>query len=294
MLSYTNKSIMKKTSIATLVILLLIFSCKRTIKPSVNKPIKTTKDTLVVDNEEILIVYPSEKEISILKKKLGEDNFYLTADGENGYISNIYERLNNQDIKYKVFDKQVVFFLKEKLFFNKEKINNPWGIIVFKNGKYKFYSTIEYLSIIEKQNGKIPTDNNKIHENNLQTLDINGSWKIACIEGKSALLIFDKSRGYLDIRINNDYARVSVGIKEYNNTYNLKYKVLTGITRHNEFVDWLDISHDSIIGSFIIKDMNIKFNWLGFYNTKTRKRELNQNIFEKNFEKKLMLLEKCE
>ena len=133
-------------------------------------------------------------------------------------------------------------------------------------------------------------DINKPIKNNHQILDINGTWKVACIEDKSALLIFDKSRGYLDIRINNDYARVSVDIKEYNHIYNLKYNVLTGITRHNEFVDWLDISHDSIIGDFTIKDKNIKFNWLGFYNTKTRKRELNQNIFEKDS----ILLEKCD
>ena len=147
---------------------------------------------------------------------------------------------------------------------------------------------IHQLNIYSKLK-KIIQQKHKLPKNNHQILDVNSTWKEACIKDKSALLIFDKLGGYLDILFNNDFARVAVDITEDDHIYKLKYNVLTGITGYNKFVKWLDISHDSIIGEFTIKDKSIDFNWLGFYNMKTKKREFIQNVFGNN----PTLLKKC-
>ena len=92
--------------------------------------------------------------------------------------------------------------------------------------------------------------------------------------------------------MNNDYARVAV---EITNNSNIKYSVLTGITRYNKFVNWLDISHDSIICKVKRTDESkLELEWLGFYNNKTKKREMVKNPFTNDTQIKSVLLKNCE
>ncbi|WP_130736944.1 hypothetical protein [Flavobacterium sp. J27] len=74
-----------------------------------------------------------------------------------------------------------------------------------------------------------------------------GTWKKDCNEKTSALIVLDSLHGYLDIYQNDDYARVAIDFDKNK----IKYGVLTGITRHNNFIQWSDISNDSLICEII-------------------------------------------
>lgn len=160
------------------------------------------------------------------------------------------------------------------------------------NKKYK-ESINKFHKITNSHNLLISNDKKKNKKPFYQQKSLIGNWKVKCEEKKSGLLIFDSSNdGYLDIYLNNDYARVSVTIL---NKKDVKYSVLTGITRHNTFVNWLNISRDSSICKINrINNNQLELKWLGFYNIKTKKREMVNSPFNSNKNNKSVMLNNCD
>ncbi len=76
--------------------------------------------------------------------------------------------------------------------------------------------------------------------------------------------------------------------------YNLKYDMLTSITRYNENLEWQNFSRDSIIAHISLKSSSeLEFTWNGFYNTKTKQWESKDYVFASNYENPITL-NKCE
>ncbi|CAM3792018.1 hypothetical protein FLGE108171_15190 [Flavobacterium gelidilacus] len=139
-------------------------------------------------------------------------------------------------------------------------------------------------------------DNSLIDDDFANELIQDSSYKTKCIEETATLLVLDASSCYLDFYTEEGLARVQLEIMyKENSIYELIYKGLTGITRGNQSLDWENISTSEIISTFTLEDNNtILFNWQGFYNNKTKKREMIKNPFTTKTQNEPILLKICE
>ncbi|KIC01053.1 hypothetical protein OA88_16075 [Flavobacterium sp. JRM] len=152
---------MKKIISALVVTLLIIvLGCKKTNEENqLNSQINDTKDSVsnnvlgtklndtleILDNNTVVFFEPSTTEIEELKKKHGDDDFYIIADDVAGYLANITEQLDSKKIKYITTDKSVVNFKKMKLFFDKNQLKSKWSILYLnKNNSIDIVAPIDF------------------------------------------------------------------------------------------------------------------------------------------------------
>ena len=146
--------------ILNLILIIILFSCKEnkikndlstetdSFKNKIN--INTINDTLhIQDNEIYILVFPSHEEVEILKKKMGEEEFYLAADGENGYASAIYKLLKEKNKKYINTDKGTIVSKNAKAIFRKNNLKNAWGVLYFVDNKFTFMNSIDFIEYME-------------------------------------------------------------------------------------------------------------------------------------------------
>lgn len=300
-----KKIIMKKT--ALFLLLIVTQSCfQKTDKEVLN----TNKEVLNTDTKTLELTDTRNEAISKNLKA-----FYVSYISENAkdvVDKNSLKELKNKYVTKSLLDKLQILELDYDPFVNAQDYNAEWlKNIEISKDKLNDNIYIVYINdngtktsislVIKKEvdqykiddinnlpNNIIETNNNK----NYSDQEITGNWKTLCEENKTALLASDPSYGYLDIYLNNNYARVAV---EITNNANIKYSVLTGITRYNKFVNWLEISHDSIICKVKRTDKSkLELEWLGFYNMKTKKREMVKNPFTVETANKLVILKICE
>lgn len=78
-----------------------------------------------------------------------------------------------------------------------------------------------------------------------------------------------------------------------NDLYVVKFQFLTGVSGKNKDLDWNNFSTTEKIADIkVIDSIHVEFNWLGFYNTKTKSREFIKNPFNKS--ENHVILTKCE
>lgn len=146
---------MKIFKIITLISILLFINCNGQNNINENKKSQnnTSKENTLNINEKSLIIllYPSENEIDSLKKVWGEDKFYLVADGENGYMSTIFNLLGSKNEKYITSTSKNIFFKNSNKYFDKSLLKNSWGVITYKNNKILCSNTIEFIKNYNKQ-----------------------------------------------------------------------------------------------------------------------------------------------
>ncbi|WP_395077651.1 DUF3828 domain-containing protein [Flavobacterium sp.] len=257
------------------------------------KSIETSSDTIVKNLKVFYVSYISENAKDLVDKN-------TLKELKNKYITkSLLDKLQNLELDYDPFVNAQDYNTEwlKNIEITKDKLkDNTYIIFINDNGTKTTISLVikkelnEYKidDINNLPNNIIEPENNE----NYPEIEVTGSWKKMCEEKKTELLAFDSSHGYLDIYLNNDYARVAI---EITNNSNIKYSVLTGITRYNKFVNWLDISHDSTICKVKRTDKSkLELEWFGFYNNKTRKREMVKNPFTDNTQNKSVLLKICE
>lgn len=142
---------MNYISIVSFSILISTFSCTKTDhKPVVQKTDQNQKikaDT-VITTSAVLLMSPDEKEIEEMKKKQGEDNFYTIADDANYYSAEIYEGAP----KTIYFNHKTIDFPKESYVFDKDKFEDKWVVIDYKEGSQpKIYSLVDYHRLITEK-----------------------------------------------------------------------------------------------------------------------------------------------
>ena len=152
---------MMKKVIPFILVVFFFNSCKKGNSKSVSEEVQSTivNDT-IIKTSSIIFVMPNGEEIEELKKKQGEDNFYISADDASFYMAKIKE---------KVKGKNVVFSSKNNFIFDKEGVNiekdsflDSWFIIDYTNGKPLKYSLVDYYSSINKKNKDLSVlENNK-------------------------------------------------------------------------------------------------------------------------------------
>jgi hypothetical protein len=155
MLKYLNK--MKKLNIILILFFcFLMVLCQRTNKDaeiSYNNHFAT--DTIHPKENTVLLIYPSDRTINSLKKKLGDD-FYIIADDANYYSANIMEYLNSLKVPYFNICDSVKVIIKDSKNQKKEikNTNNDlyWYVVMYniKTGNYKISSLVDFENVYKR------------------------------------------------------------------------------------------------------------------------------------------------
>ncbi|MBU2997496.1 hypothetical protein KO500_13690 [Cellulophaga baltica] len=201
---------MQKLVILLILTFSFISSCKRekiknigsknvddsTIK---NRYIKTVNDT-IIKSPNVIFVMPNEEEIEILKKKHGEDNFYIIADDINFYMAGIVRDLKIKNIIFS--SKSSYFFDEQNIKITKKDFKDPWFIIDYINGKPIKYSLVDYYSKVKKSSKSL-----SVFENNkdffIEDIDVNNDGVLDKIvsskpyKGNSLYLFCKKNDNYI-------------------------------------------------------------------------------------------------
>lgn len=102
-----------------------------------------TSDIYNADNQNVIFISPTAKEINEMKKRFGEDDFYTVADDINYYRSQAYEFLESRTMKSYQTDKRFIRFTMkdgDTVYVDTEKIESKWTIILC-DGYDKPYSS---------------------------------------------------------------------------------------------------------------------------------------------------------
>ena len=102
-----------------------------------------TTDIYNADNQNVIFISPTKKEINEMKKRLGEDDFYTVADDINYYRSQAYEFLESRKMKSYQTDKRFIRFTMKNgdtIYVDSDKVESKWTIILC-DGYDKPYSS---------------------------------------------------------------------------------------------------------------------------------------------------------
>jgi uncharacterized protein YcfL len=102
-----------------------------------------TSNIYNADNQSVIFISPTTKEINEMKKRLGVDDFYTVADDINYYRSQAYEFLESRTMKSYQTDKRFIRFTMkdgDTVYVDTEKIESKWTIILC-DGYDKPYSS---------------------------------------------------------------------------------------------------------------------------------------------------------
>lgn len=108
-----------------------------------------------------------------------------------------------------------------------------------------------------------------------QKKSIDGVYRISCFN-KYQILDIDKNNVYMSLYKNNIY--INCKIVEYGNAYNLYFfSTEPPLNKQSRKIEVLNISKNIPIGRLKQYRNGLKLEWLGLYNTHTKKREFIKN-----------------
>ncbi|WP_163411316.1 tetratricopeptide repeat protein [Flavobacterium ajazii] len=151
-------------TIIQLSILSTFISCKGQEKGQANV-ITNNQAQVTITKDGVYYYTPNIKVIDSLKKTMGEKSFYVIADDNNAYFSEISQKLGNNLIKLK---SRNVYFQNENFNLNIDSLKNYWGIVKYTKGnKPVIYSFIDYNLLLSEIN----ENGNKLKNNDLARIE---------------------------------------------------------------------------------------------------------------------------
>ncbi len=117
--------------------------------------------------------------------------------------------------------------------------------------------------------------------------NIKGTWKTECGKEKPSIEFFDDQSAVMDFDTKSGtLARINLNIEKNNDTFNVKFDGLTGVTKGNPDLEWVNFSREETIAEIkTVRENTFEISWFGFYNQKSKKRNSQENPFaitEKN------------
>jgi hypothetical protein len=172
------------------------------------------------------------------------------------------------------------------------------------NENKRYYVAKSYLGRIErvKGTGKDCVSNDKFEETKQyayskseKKYSADGTWKNDCKNGVASMTIKDKE-GSLVVLFNQIYVEM-MEIKRYDFEKGIAYKLKSIPEDNGSFgitLPWKDyLNNKPIVYLKILKNNEIDFYWYGFYNNKTKKRDITECQFDQENEKQKIILKKC-
>jgi len=247
------------------------------------------------DSENLKKKYVSERVLKRLDS--------LTSDGEN-LILDYDPFIKGQDYDANTIKKTLeISPLKNKneyrvsffLFGEKDEKRTYIDILSKKDksGNFKIYSILndEYLNFRSTHSA-----------NNISTKEnysITGDWKTDCT-GSVASLNINGNTGFLEVISNQIYVELQE-IKRYDFEKGIAYKLKNIPEDSGNFgatLPWKDYVNDKpIVYIKVVDDNTIKFYWYGFYNNKSKMRDITDCNFMQEVKKSKdnsVILKKCE
>lgn len=131
-------------SIATLLLIVITYSCNQSPSLKEGKPKATKATTKALKQDNLIdfpcavLVYPSNKTIARLKKEGPEDDFYTAADDNLYYMSQCIDYLDSVKTKKLTRETEGVVFFKTAAgkVYKIHLDSLQWGVLLF-NGKSK-------------------------------------------------------------------------------------------------------------------------------------------------------------
>ncbi len=179
---------MNYSKLFSIIILCLIFSCKKNIyalhETPTKKPIEIDcKDEKIITNSGFYLLSPNTEEIDSLKNVWGEDHFFTIADDINFYIAEKNNLLSPKELQ--AIDSHCANFIHEHYIVNKKNENLNWIIIEYEKGSIpKTFSLSDFyieLSSVDPKglNTSIPSNKGSVtyqealnqHPNHMLLLD---------------------------------------------------------------------------------------------------------------------------
>ena len=197
--------------------------------------------------------------------KIKKDSIHEHGIMEDSDFS-IYKILKNQD--------NIFLYINEKDFYSISWVDKLKRIIrvnsKFYGNSNRYYVSQENLKNIKKvqESGDDCIEDISFERD----ISINGDWKINC-ESIGALKIREKE---VFIEVNSNQIYIDATLEKKNDSiYNIYLNKPKDLGRGGANLDWGYFSKDSIIARINCnkKSEFIIFNWLGFYNVETGKRE---------------------
>ncbi|ASK31730.1 hypothetical protein CEY12_17125 [Chryseobacterium sp. T16E-39] len=146
-----------------------------------------------------------------------------------------------------------------------------------------------------KQNNLSPANPNltEYDSNKKAFSDIKGIWKSQCDDKDSSIEFYDETSASIDFHTKSGLlARVNLSITKNNDSFQIRFDGLTGVTKGNADLAWVNFSRKEIIAEVKgVDENNVEIDWIGFYNEKSKQRSFVENPFDHT--KKVAPLVKC-
>ncbi len=300
-------------NIKKLVIFLLIAvslqSCSQTptSKPNTQNAISKNSNEIIKELKNFYTLYfmementgkTDEKKLDLLRQK------YMSQK--------LYEKLKNINIDYDpvINGQDVDSNWKKTLAINYIKKSNFYEVCTtssFDGSKYCTYLKVEknksgYKIYDIKVNDIASILSYSDTENDNEIEDINakysanGEWKINCGDGIASLTIKDEEAS-LVVLSNQIYIEL-VETKRYDFEKGIAYKLKNIPEDSGSFgskLPWEEYLNNQPVIYIKVIDVNtLKFYWYGFYNNKTKKREIRDCEFNQESNSKEVVLKKCQ
>ena len=109
-----------------------------------------TSDIYYADNRNVIFISPSQLEIKNMKKKYGEEDFYIVADDINFYRHQAYEFIKSRTMESFNTDKRFIRFImksRDTVYVDTEKVESKWTIILCDGYDKPYSSEINQLEL---------------------------------------------------------------------------------------------------------------------------------------------------
>ena len=296
------KKYKKVLKLTTIILVMLIFSCKKEIKSETADVTfkKEKKESIsilnnILDKNLITIVNQNnEFKLSCAKSsnkvKLTKNALYVEIVEPINYE---VEKIEKSNLGFKVYFKDEDFFYDVSLI-DKDKEVYYWKNLSSRNkGIDKNYS---FYTVEENKLSKINLKREDCESS--QVLSDQSTWKLKCPNSEDYFRYSNENNeGSLSGMLRKDYFFSITGkVEKKGNLYEFKYEQNYSISSESESEQfWDDFSNKEKIADIkILNNNQIEFKWYGFFNDKTKKREYTKNPFKHIGEGNSVILEKCE
>jgi len=117
---------------------------------SVSKKFVDKNDLYLADKKYVVFISPNASEIKDMKKKYGQEDFYIVADDINFYRHQASEFLKSKTITSCYTDKRFLGFVRilgDTVFVDTNKIKSKWAIVLCSADGKPFSSELNELEL---------------------------------------------------------------------------------------------------------------------------------------------------
>lgn len=290
---------MKKINILIILLIFTLVSCQQDIRLTKNKTKinkhKSSDIFMKIDTINGEQVIDDRCGVDAPNIRIFNDSLYYYYPTEGSYYKIINQEKSRNTISYSAI----------VLPSNEDSQQTNFKITKLEDSSLKVYIDEVYVGIFVNFNivgKKIQIYHRKDCEDKVEGSNNDASKNVEFPIFESTTWSYDcKTSDYVTFTLNigqfNFYKMdfgINTTVKKINDyEYELRFKT-PPIAPIPEDMDWKNYSQDNVIAKIRYEKDKMELTWLGFYNTKTKKREFIENPFTGKVEQSPIILKKCD